>query len=96
MTGSIAEGLRADFLVVGCEEPEVLPSWDPEWELVRHYDRTNLRAVFVDGEAMLMDGRPVGWDLDRFMDEAADAGRRAVRNAEMRLIGRDRREAGAI
>ena len=91
VTGSIAEGLRADFLVVRCKEPEVLPSWDPEWELVRHYDRTNLSAVFVDGEATLVEGQPVGWDLDRFMDEAADAGRRAVRHADMRLIGQDRR-----
>lgn len=94
-TGSIAEGLRADFLVVGCEEPEVLPSWDLEWELVRHYDRTNLRAVFVDGEATVIDGQPVGWDLGRFMDEAAEAGRRAARNADMRLIGQDPRGAGA-
>ena len=96
VTGSIAEGLRADFLVVRCEEPEVLPSWDPEWELVRYYDRTNLRAVFVDGEAALMDGRPAGWDLDQFMDEAADAGRRAARNADMKLIGFDRRGIDAI
>lgn len=95
VTGSIAEGLRADFLIVRCEEPEVLPSWDVEWELVRHYDRTNLRAVFVDGEAALIDGRPVGWDLDRFMDEAAEAGRRAARNADMKLIGVDRRGTGA-
>ena len=95
VTGSIAEGLRADFLVVDCKQPEVLPSWDLEWELVRHYDRTNLAAVFVDGEATLIGGQPVGWDLDRFMDEAAEAGRRAARNADMRLIGRDRRGAGA-
>lgn len=96
VTGSIVEGLRADFLVVSCRAPEVLPSWDLEWELVRHYDRTNLRAVFVDGEATVIEGRPVGWDLDRFMDEAVDAGRRAARNADMKLIGRDRRETGPI
>jgi cytosine/adenosine deaminase-related metal-dependent hydrolase len=95
VTGSIAEGLRADFLVLDCEQPEVLPSWDVEWELVRHYDRTNLAAVFVDGEATLIGGRPVGWDLESFMDEAVDAGQRCVQNADMRLIGRDRRRIGA-
>ena len=93
VTGSIVEGLRADFLIVGCKQPEVLPSWDLEWELVRHYDRTNLAAVFVDGEATLIGGQPAGWDLERFMDEAVDAGRRAVQNANMKLIGRDRRRA---
>ena len=91
VTGSIAEGLRADFLVIGCQEPEVLPNWDLEWELVRYYDRTNLRAVFIDGETVLVDGQPVGWDLDSFMNEAVDASRRAVRSADMRLIGPDRR-----
>ena len=95
VTGSISEGLRADFLVAGSRAPEVLPSWDLEWELVRLYDRTNLRAVFVDGEPAIVDGHPVGWDLDRFMEEAVAAGRRAARSADMKLIGRDRRSEGA-
>jgi cytosine/adenosine deaminase-related metal-dependent hydrolase len=34
-TGKIKSGLAADFLIVDIDVPELTPSWDLTWELVR-------------------------------------------------------------
>jgi len=92
VTGAIREGRRADFLLLDISAPEVRPSWDFAWELVRYYDRADLKAVFVDGEPVIVDGRPIGWDLDRFIGEWEPIARRIVTESNMRLVGRDRRQ----
>ncbi len=92
LTGAIREGLRADFLLLDTTAPELLPSWDFAWELVRYYDRTHLKAVFVDGEPVMIDGRPTGWDLDRFIREFEPVARRIITESSMKLIGMDPRQ----
>lgn len=67
ITGAIAEGHRADFLVLDRRQPEVNPSWDFEWELVRLYNRDQIEAVFVDGRCVMEQSRPVGWDAEEFL-----------------------------
>ena len=47
--------------------PEVVPSWDFEWELVRAYDRDQVKAVAVDGRIVMRDGQAVGWDSRAFV-----------------------------
>ena len=52
VTGEIAKGLAADFLLVDIDVPEFSPSWDLTWELVRLANsnlamRTGERAEFV-------------------------------------------------
>ncbi len=74
VTGQIAPGLRADFLVLDRTGPEVSPSWDFEWELVRFYDRADLLATFVDGRAVSILGRGVLFDADAFMNEVMGEG----------------------
>lgn len=68
VTGELREGMRADFLVLDRERPEVLPSWDFEWELVRLYNRDQIDAVVVDGKPVLVQGKPVGWSAEDFID----------------------------
>ncbi|RZT36482.1 amidohydrolase family protein [Cupriavidus agavae] len=62
LTGEIAQGKRADFLLVDLDVPELAPSWDLTWELVRLANRDQIRAVVVDGQLRLWDGWPVDWD----------------------------------
>ncbi|MCZ3114967.1 amidohydrolase, partial [Acinetobacter baumannii] len=56
LTGDIAAGKQADFLLLDCDVPELTPSWDLSWELVRLANRDQIRGVFVDGRLRLWDG----------------------------------------
>ncbi len=49
ITGELRKGFRADFLVLDREQPEVLPSWDFEWELVRLYTRPYHYTAILPG-----------------------------------------------
>ena len=69
VTGVLEAGRAADFLVLDMTAPEVVPSWDFEWELVRAYDRDQVKAVAVDGRLVMRDGRAVGWDSVAFVRE---------------------------
>ena len=81
VAGRLAPGCRADFLLLDMEAPEVLPSWDFEWDLVRHYNRDQIRAVVIDGAMVMQDGRATGWDQDRFLKDQLPAAIRTVRDA---------------
>ena len=69
ITGALAPGRAADFLVLDMSRPEVLPSWDFEWELVRLYDRDQIEAVIIDGRPVLIGGKAVGWDQEALLRE---------------------------
>lgn len=80
LTGEIAPGLAADFLLVDLDVPEMTPSWDRPWELVRYAGRDQIDAVFTNGRLRLWQGWPVEWDgraLLRQVREAAAAVLRA-------------------
>ena len=77
VTGRIAAGLAADFLLVDLDVPELTPSWDLSWELVRLANRDQIEAVFVGGALRLWQGWPVDWDARALMREVA--ARRAPR-----------------
>ncbi|MSQ51177.1 MAG: amidohydrolase [Betaproteobacteria bacterium] len=70
LTGQLAAGFRADFLVLDMNAPEVQPSWDFEWELVRLYSRDRVETVVVDGKPVMAGGRAIGWDQDEFLRES--------------------------
>jgi cytosine/adenosine deaminase-related metal-dependent hydrolase len=81
VTGTLTPGHAADFLVLDMNRPEVLPSWDFEWELVRLYNRDQIEAVVVDGQPVLVNGRAPGWDQDAFTYEQLPAAITAVRQS---------------
>ena len=81
MTGTLTPGYAADFLVLAMNQPEVLPSWDFEWELVRLYNRDQIEAVVVDGRPVLVEGRATGWDQDVFLHQQLPAAIAAVRGS---------------
>ncbi len=72
VTGRIAPGLAADFLLVDLDVPEMLPSWDLTWELVRLANRDQIIAVFVAGRLRLWRGWPVDWDARALLREVAE------------------------
>ncbi|MEU6880416.1 amidohydrolase family protein [Streptomyces sp. NPDC046712] len=85
-TGTIAEGLAADFLLVDVTNPELALSWDLPWELVRRGNRDQITAVFVAGRMRLWCGRPVDWDGPALVREAARLARAAVGRAAITRV----------
>ncbi|MET9950101.1 amidohydrolase family protein [Streptomyces sp. NPDC006339] len=80
-TGTIAEGLAADFLVVDVSTPELALSWDLPWELVRRGNRDQITAVFVGGGLRLWRGMPTTWDGPALVRRAAELSRAVMEKA---------------
>nr|WP_280801368.1 amidohydrolase family protein [Arthrobacter pigmenti] len=86
VTGEIAVGKSADFLVLDWSVPEMQPSWDPTWELVRYANRDQISAVVVAGQLRLWEGWPVDWDARTFLQEARDVAHRVMGEAPVRRL----------
>lgn len=86
VTGEVAVGRAADFLVVDLGVPELTPSWDLRWELVRLANRDQITAVVVDGRLRMWGGKPVGWDASELVERAGRAGRGVVRRAGLERV----------
>ena len=96
VTGEIAAGKAADFLIVDLDVPEMKPSWDLTWELVRLAARDQIVSVHVAGRMRLWQGWPVDWDARALMAEVDAIGARAVAKAPIQKIhpsSRDHRAA---
>lgn len=81
VTGEIAPGLAADFLLLDLDVPEMTPSWDRPWELVRYANRDQIDAVFTNGKLRLWQGWPVDWDARALLDEVRATASAAVERA---------------
>jgi 5-methylthioadenosine/S-adenosylhomocysteine deaminase len=86
VTGSIAEGLAADFLLVDLDRPEFTPSHDLMWELVRYGNRDQIDAVFTGGRLRLWQGWPVDWDARALLAEVRGATASAIAAAPIQKI----------
>lgn len=86
VTGRIASGLVADFLLFDLDVPEFVPSWDLTWELVRFANRDQIEAVFVNGALRLWKGWPTDWDARALMGEVAAIARRDVQRAPIQRV----------
>lgn len=87
VTGEIAVGKAADFLVVNVNVPELTPSWDLRWELVRLANRDQIRAVVVAGKLRLWEGWPPDWNGPALVERAAKVGPQVVRRAKVQRVG---------
>ncbi len=86
VTGRIEAGRAADFLLIDLEVPELTPSWDLPWELVRLANRDQIEAVFVGGQLRLWQGWPLDWDAHALMAEIRSLAEAAVREAPIRKL----------
>ncbi|MDX1265966.1 MAG: amidohydrolase family protein [Oceanisphaera sp.] len=88
-TGEIAAGKAADFLLVDLDVPELLPSWDLSWELVRLANRDQIQSVFVAGRLRLWQGWPLDWDARALMREVNGLAKSVVSQAPIQKIHPD-------
>lgn len=86
VTGRIAPGLAADFLLVDLDRPEFTPSHDLTWELVRYGNRDQIDAVFTNGQLRLLQGWPVDWDARALMQEIRETSAKAIANAPIHRV----------
>jgi len=86
VTGAIVAQQAADFLLIDIDVPEMRPSWDLSWELVRFANRDQIVAVFVAGQLRLWHGWPLDWDARALMREADDAAREVVTRAPIQRV----------
>jgi 5-methylthioadenosine/S-adenosylhomocysteine deaminase len=77
--GSIEVGKQADLVVLDGGGAHMMPLQAVPTDIVRFAGRSNVRDVFVRGEAVVRGGAPVGVDLDEL--------RRAVERIGARLSG---------
>lgn len=86
VTGAIEEGLAADFLLVDLAVPQMQPSWDLSWELVRLADRSQVEAVFVAGVLRLWHGWPTDWDAKALLAQVRATAVGAVSRAPIQRV----------
>jgi 5-methylthioadenosine/S-adenosylhomocysteine deaminase len=86
VTGRIAEGLAADFLLFDLDRPEFTPSHDLSWELVRYGNRDQIDAVFTNGQLRMVRGWPVDWDARALMNEIRALAAPAIAAAPIQRI----------
>lgn len=86
LTGDITVGKAADFLLIDIDVPEMRPSWDLRWELVRLANRSQIDAVFVAGRLRLWQGWPVDWDARALLKEVDEAAAAVVARAPIQRV----------
>lgn len=86
VTGRIAKGLAADFLLVDLAVPELLPSWNLTWDLVRLANRDQIQAVVVQGKVRLWHGWPTDWDARELMRQVDALARDVVNQAPVHKV----------
>jgi cytosine/adenosine deaminase-related metal-dependent hydrolase len=88
--GRLAPGMAADLVMVSLEHPLMVPARDPLRSLIFHAADRAVRHVFVAGEQVLRDGRPVGLDLTDAVGIVAEAQARMLRDSRQHdYRGRD-------
>ena len=75
LVGSLEIGKRADVIAVDKLSPHMQPWHDPVANLAYAAHGSDVRAVFVDGEPLALDHRPVRLDAERILADAAQAAR---------------------
>jgi 5-methylthioadenosine/S-adenosylhomocysteine deaminase len=87
-TGEITTGKAADFLIIDLEQPEMTPSWDLRWELVRLASKAQIESVHVQGALRLWQGWPVDWDARALLAEVRQVARQEVARAPIHKVVR--------
>jgi cytosine/adenosine deaminase-related metal-dependent hydrolase len=73
--------MAADLVMVSLDHPLMTPARDPLRSLIFHAADRAVRHVFVAGEQVLRDGKPVGLDLTDAAGIVAEAQARMLRDS---------------
>lgn len=79
--GRIAIGAKADLVLVDLDHFSMHPLRDPLRNLIFSSADRAVRAVFVDGEQVVVGGEVVAVDVERAMAEVDEAQKRAMSTA---------------
>ncbi len=90
--GSIEAGKRADLVLLDAAAPAFVPLNDAVWQLVYGESGRAVATVIVNGEVVFEQGRPVHFDVDDLLDEAAAIGQRLTERARAGLARMSRLE----
>jgi 5-methylthioadenosine/S-adenosylhomocysteine deaminase len=71
--GHVAEGMRADLVLVDLRRPHLTPATDPLGTLVHCGQGRDVAHVLVEGEVVVRDGRPTRVDMDAICRDGARA-----------------------
>lgn len=86
LTGEVRVGRQADFLLIDLDVPEMTPSWDLSWELVRLASRAQIESVHVAGRLRLWQGWPVDWDARALLAEVRRVAEGSVAKAPIHKV----------
>lgn len=81
--GRIVPGFRADLILVDMEQPHLTPAPDPVAALAGSARSGDVRAVLVDGTAVLRDGQLVTIDRDQALVEVEARGARLLASLQI-------------
>ncbi len=73
ITGSLAEGKRADIVLVRTTDPDVAPIGAPVGAVVRFVSPANVDTVIIDGRIVKRAGSLVGIDVNQVISEARES-----------------------
>jgi 5-methylthioadenosine/S-adenosylhomocysteine deaminase len=91
--GSLTPGARADVALIDVTGAAWRPRGDVYQHLVMYENGSNVRAVLVEGELVVRDGRCVRIDEAALLDEAQDIAERQARENEPWLAAVDKDSA---
>lgn len=75
--GRLAPGMKADFFMADLKQRAMRPVRDPLASLIYVAAERAVTDTFVDGRAVVRDGKPLAFDLDAALDGLEEAQRRA-------------------
>jgi cytosine/adenosine deaminase-related metal-dependent hydrolase len=68
--GRIETGAKGDLILLPLASPALTPLHDPVRQVVYGVPSADIRTVVVDGRVVVADGKPVGVDLARLIEQA--------------------------
>lgn len=84
--GSLAVGMRADFVCHDARRPELVPLLNPVGQLVWSADGRGVHSVWIDGEPVVENYRSTRIDELALLRDAHEAGRQLVRRTRLPLL----------
>ena len=80
--GRIAPGAKADFSIIDLKHAAMQPVYDPLRSLLHCAAERAVEAVYVDGSAVMREGKPVHLDYDGALAELQEAQDFAIRHLQ--------------
>jgi 5-methylthioadenosine/S-adenosylhomocysteine deaminase len=78
--GSLEPGKKADLIVINCDQPHLVPLYNPYSQLVYAATGADVRTVLIAGRVVMQDRRLLTLDVAEAMDRVREFGHRIQAN----------------